>query len=399
MADHPPHRRPAGVGALRRRALRAARPGTLLALLWAAACTGAAQAETPGAPPSGRDARQEGSKADFEEALQVNGGRLAGHEALQRYVAAVGARLGRFSSRPELPYEFVVVNADDVNAWALPNGKIGVHRGLLLALGNEAELASVLAHEIAHAAERHASEPLPGQTGISASAVLLGGAGRAMDAQKYSREKELDADAKGIAYMSKAGYHPQAAVSVQSVMLERQRAEQGRSARNAAWQRLLSSHPPSINRVNANRKSAAYLPGGQYREAAYRRATAPLREAAPAYRLHRSGVDALERRRADQALKYARMCVRLAAKESLCHELEGAAWTHTAQPERAGQALNRAIALNDSYFRHYLLRAKWRESMGFKAGAVLDYQRSMELLATESAKKALGRLGGLRSKE
>ena len=377
MADHPPHR-PAG-----RRALKAA----ALAL---AAIAGAVGFAATRVAVTETDPDAEWSAPGFEELLQVKGGRYAGHEPLQRYVSAIGEQLARFSSQPELPYEFVVVNAPDVNAWAMPGGQIGIHRGLLLALDNEAELAAVLAHEIAHAAEKHATEPLPGQTGISVSAILLGDAGRAFEAQKYSREKELDADEKGIRYMAQAGYHPQAAVALQKTMLARHRAEQGHVTRRA-WQRMLDSHPPSVNRVNANRKSAAYLPAGKYRRAAYQRAVAPLRKTAPAYQLYESGRQALEQRRPDQALKYAAICIRLVPEESLFHELEGVAYIQSKQPERAGQSLNRAIALNGSYFRHYLMRAKWREQMGSKVGATLDYQRSIALLETEDAKEGLQR--------
>ena len=87
-------------------------------------------------------------------AQQSSGGLYKVDTALTGYVARVGRRIAAVSDRP-LPYEFVVLNDSSPNAWALPGGKIGINRGLLVELDNEAELAAVLGHEIVHAAARH----------------------------------------------------------------------------------------------------------------------------------------------------------------------------------------------------------------------------------------------------
>ena len=76
------------------------------------------------------------------------------------YVSEVGRRVAVASSRPELPYEFTVINSSEPNAWAMPGGKIGVTRGLLVQLESEDELAAVLGHQIAHAAARHGTKVL-----------------------------------------------------------------------------------------------------------------------------------------------------------------------------------------------------------------------------------------------
>src|SRR5512139_888933 len=78
-------------------------------------------------------------------------------EALQAYVQSVGERLARGSHRPDLDYRFNVVNSSEINAYALPGGKISITRGLLSKMKNEAELAAVLGHEIGHVTARHAA--------------------------------------------------------------------------------------------------------------------------------------------------------------------------------------------------------------------------------------------------
>ena len=87
---------------------------------------------------------------------QSQGGPYTADPELSEYVSKVGQRLARVSDR-SLPYEFIIIDDSTPNAWALPGGKIGINRGLLVRLNSEAELAAVLSHEIVHAAARHLS--------------------------------------------------------------------------------------------------------------------------------------------------------------------------------------------------------------------------------------------------
>ena len=87
---------------------------------------------------------------------QTQGGPFLRDAALQAYVDKVGKRLAKASEFPDLPYEFTVINNGELNAWALPGGKIAINRGLLLVMQDEAQLAAVLAHEISHVTRRHA---------------------------------------------------------------------------------------------------------------------------------------------------------------------------------------------------------------------------------------------------
>ncbi|HAP53457.1 MAG TPA: peptidase M48, partial [Marinobacter adhaerens] len=167
---------------------------------------------------------------------QTQGGRFYVDPELTLYVSEVGQKMARVSDRPDLPYEFVVLNSSVPNAWALPGGKIAINRGLLTELDDEAQLASVLGHEIVHAAARHSVQRMQQGMLISAGVAGLGFAlsdnewaglimgGAALGAQlalaQYSQGDELESDHYGILYMKEAGYDPQAAVELQELFLK-----------------------------------------------------------------------------------------------------------------------------------------------------------------------------------
>ena len=161
---------------------------------------------------------------NFRPSQQAQGGRYSIDPGLQLYVSDIGKKLAAVSDRPDLPYEFVVLNNSVPNAWALPGGKIAVNRGLLLHLEDEAQLAAVLAHEIVHAAARHSASRMTTGTlmnigvaalGMASQSYGLGQAGSSFARlgasawmAKYSRDDELESDAYGMNYMVRAGYDP-----------------------------------------------------------------------------------------------------------------------------------------------------------------------------------------------
>ena len=203
---------------------------------------------------------------------QSQGGVYDVDPVLTEYVSAVGMKVAN-QSGVDLPYEFVVLNNSVPNAWALPGGKIAINRGLLTEMSSEAELAAVLGHEVTHAAARHSAQQqsrgmltqgLVVATTIAASDSGYGdlaamGAGLAgqLTLMKYGREAELESDKYGMRYMSKAGYDPQGAVTLQETFV---RLSEGRQS---DWlSGLFASHPPSRERVEANRATAAGLAAG-----------------------------------------------------------------------------------------------------------------------------------------
>jgi len=187
----------------------------------------------------------------------------------KRYVENVGRRLVAAIppefSQPAFNYEFDVVNARDINAFALPGGPMFVNRGMIEAAKNEGEMAGVMAHEISHVALRHATAQATKQSsignqlgtiGLILGGAILGGQGGAqlgaVGAQvlqtRYSREYETQADILGARIMANAGYDPRDLANMFRTI-----QQQSSGGRAPEW---LSSHPDPGNRFqNINREA------------------------------------------------------------------------------------------------------------------------------------------------
>lgn len=135
----------------------------------------------------------------------------------QPYVEAVGAGVAAHVRRRDIDYRFRVVDSPEINAFALPGGRVFVTTGMLGFLTSEAELAFVLGHEIAHVDQRHAIEALVTQ--IAMERVGLGDVGKVADLPLrliragYRKYQELEADTTGLHLATAAGYDPAAAVA------------------------------------------------------------------------------------------------------------------------------------------------------------------------------------------
>ena len=187
------------------------------------------------------------------------------------YVENVGRRLVRAIppqfNQPAFNYRFKVVNASDINAFALPGGPMYVNRGMIQSAKNEGEMAGVMAHEISHVALRHATAQATEQGGIGKQlgmlGMILGGAilggeagaqlgmlGAAAWMTKYSRKYETQSDMLGARIMADAGYDPRDLANMF-------RTIQGENKGGAPeW---LSSHPDPGNRFEKINREAQYL--------------------------------------------------------------------------------------------------------------------------------------------
>jgi predicted Zn-dependent protease len=332
---------------------------------------------------------------------QMQGGDYVVDPVLTAYVSEVGQRLAAVSDR-QLPYEFTVINDSTPNAWALPGGKIALNRGLLLELNNEAELAAVLGHEIVHAAARHSAQSIERglllKGAILAAAVTAGGSeysplavGGAQVAtqlvgQKYDRDAEREADLYGMRYMSRAGYDPWAAASLQETFV---RLSEGRSE---GWlSGLFASHPPSRERVEANRAIARTLPaGGELGAERYQAKIGPLKQVKAAYIAYDQGRKALQEGDLQWALALAGQAIAKEPREALFYALRGDIRLAKERYQGALADYNKAIERNDHFFYFYNQRGLVKKTLGDPESARHDFQRSLALLPTATAHKALG---------
>lgn len=184
------------------------------------------------------------------------------------YVNRVGQNVVLHSDA-KVPFTIKVIDSDEVNAFALPGGFFFVNKGLLLAADNEAELAGVMAHEIAHVAARHAMENQGKGTLINygalagiifggpiVSTVLQNGGGilAGLAGLKFTRGAEMEADSLGVQYLYASGYDPTA----MSTMFEKLASQNKKKA--GALQKLFSTHPQSLDRRDSSLGLVARFP-------------------------------------------------------------------------------------------------------------------------------------------
>ncbi len=177
---------------------------------------------------------------------------------LQSYVANIGKRMAAKSERPDLPWEFHVVNDASVNAFALPGGFIYVTRGLLGHMNSEAELATVLGHEIGHVTARHSVQQISkaqlATLGLGIGSIVspevaqfagLASQGLQVLFLKYGRDAETQADDLGFRYALGQNYDVREMANVFET-LNRASQVEGGGGRLPEW---LSTHPDPENRV------------------------------------------------------------------------------------------------------------------------------------------------------
>jgi predicted Zn-dependent protease len=180
---------------------------------------------------------------------------------LQAYVARIGEGIVRASNSPYPDWQFVVFEGERANAFALPGGYVGVYRGMLDVAANEAQLATVLGHEVGHVNARHGAERMVTEHFITLAlrlaAMLLAlgdvqippdllvalGAGAAElgIVRPFSRAQELEADALGLEYMAQAGYAPTEAIAFWRRMQQ--------LGGNGGPPPFLATHPSNAQRI------------------------------------------------------------------------------------------------------------------------------------------------------
>ena len=350
----------------------------------------------------GEDREIQLGQQNYLPARQMQGGDYVIDPELTAYVQEVGQRLARVSDRPNLPYEFVVLNNSVPNAWAMPGGKIAFNRGLLTEMRSEAELAAVMGHEIVHAAARHGAKNIERGTLMQAGLLALqvsqidneygsyvvnaGAIGAQLISQKFGRSAELESDHYGMRYMKAAGYDPTAAVDLQQTFV---RLSEGRQSNWLTG--LFSSHPPSEYRVSQNRETLAALgAGGEYGRERYAQRIAGLIRNQPAYEAFDEGVKAMQQGNHQQAARLAQQAIGIEPREAKFYGLYGDTLLKQKDFDGAIGYYQTAIERNPNYFQPYLTRGIAYRAKGNLAQAQRDFQKSNSLLPTATAYHGLG---------
>jgi len=200
-------------------------------------------------------------------------------EALAKYVNDIGQKVAKNSHRSNIKYFFTVIDAPDINAFALPGGYIYINRGLLAYLDSEAQLAAVLAHEVAHVTARHVVRQDTAKKGAGAltiTSVLTTGSGIVGDVANmwgtaavkgYGREMELEADGFGAEYLVKSGYDPHAMVETIGVLKDHEKFSRYRAKTEGkkikSYHGVFSTHPRNDIRLKEVIAKAGTLPENQ----------------------------------------------------------------------------------------------------------------------------------------
>ena len=178
--------------------------------------------------------------------------KLSKDARINQYVHEIGQRLAATSDRPDLPYTFQVVRDNSINAFATMGGFVYLHTGLIKTADNEAELASVIAHEIGHIVGRHSitqlrntalAQGLLSAAGLDTKTWVQLGVNLAYNLPN-SRKDELEADRLGLTNLARAGYEPTAMISFMQKL-----TQQGGSTPT-----ILSTHPATGDRILALQK-------------------------------------------------------------------------------------------------------------------------------------------------
>jgi len=193
--------------------------------------------------------------------------RIVDDPVISEYVSRVGQNLVR-NSDAKVPFTIKVIDSDDVNAFALPGGFFFVNTGILMKADNEAEMAGVMAHEIAHVAARHGTRqatkgqllqygtlPLIFMGGLGGYAIRQGASLLIpLGFLSFSRANESEADLLGLEYMYKAGYDPTAFVDFFEKIQSLEKKKPGTIAK------VFSSHPMTDDRIRASQRNiSVYL--------------------------------------------------------------------------------------------------------------------------------------------
>lgn len=330
---------------------------------------------------------------NYPVTTQINNG-LFQDERLQAYITHVGKRVVDAGHRTNLPYEFNVVNSSEINAFALPGGKISITRGLLVRLENEDQLAGILGHEIGHVTARHAvaqiSRTILAQMAVAGLGIYL----EVMDVKnrelynlssslsatllllKYSRDQESQSDRLGLEYMTKAGYNPKGLRQAMEILRASHEKEPSRV------EALFLTHPLTVDRIKAidGELSSRYADATQrpFKTEGFQVASSHIKALKDAYAHYDKGDELMGKGRYREGEEEYRRTIAMDDRQAVFHT--GLAWALLKQRDiyLARRSIDRALELYPDLFSSRFI------------GGVISYESRDYGLAIRDLKKADG---------
>lgn len=290
---------------------------------------------------------------------------------LEAYVNDVGQRTAAVSHRTNIPYHFTIVDSSVANAFALPGGYIYITRGLLVKLGNEAQLASVLGHEIGHVTARHGAKRLTQVLGFNLGLVLVDQIVSGKESYRkwrglimtsssilfatvslgYGRKDEFQADELGASYAYKVGYDPEGMIQLLEVLKSMYSREP------SSIEVFFSSHPRSSDRIAAVGKQIAQLPPaqvkGQLKQREYKSKIRDLVTAQKAYDRYDKGEEHRTKGRYNEALTEYKAALKLRRKMAKPHHSMGLVYGAQGKQSLAISEYKKAIVIDPGYIFSY----------------------------------------------
>lgn len=327
-----------------------------------------------------------GQNADPDIRWQFGG--LYNDPKVTAYVNGVGQKAAAVSHRSNIKYHFAVVDSSVANAFALPGGFIYITRGLLVRLDNEAQLAAVLGHEIAHVTARHGIKRLQTTLGFNILLAIVdqvAAAGSEGYRQRrgfvkaastiaygtvalgYSRDNEFQADELGTIYARGAGYNPKGMVQLLGVL-------KSMHSREPSWiEKYLMSHPPATERIGAVETQITQFPKdqgmGQMKKAGYHNGIGDLLEVQKAYDLYDKAEEHRSKGEFQEALSEYRKSLKIKDIAKPHHGM-GLVYHAQGKHSRAIGEYKKSIKIDSEYiFAH--------NSMGLAYMASKDYKNAV----------------------
>lgn len=240
---------------------RHSRTAALIALLALAGCTGSGQSLQLGDAPGQLVSEQEITQMSDQTWTRIKQEEKRAPEEVQQRIDRIAQRVVKAAGVADRTWDVVVFESDQVNAFALPGGHIGVYQGLIDLAENDAQLAAVIAHEVGHVTHNHSQERVgatkAANLGINAVnaalqagnvqfanqiAAVLGAGAKYGVVLPYGRAQELEADEVGLMTMARAGYDPRQAIAFWQLMQQQKGG--------GAPPEFLSTHPADQTRID-----------------------------------------------------------------------------------------------------------------------------------------------------